>query len=257
MAIALGNVVKASFGTLFQTPPIALAAPAGLGTSLLDLIIGAITDNASGVHFDVPSDGTAYTSVVNANLVTSGSARGEAIIMKKVGAASPGSVNLSWSGGYNDQNAVACRSAWSGVDLTTPIDAQSASVTRGQTTGVVATPTMSVPAITTVTDGAVAIAWVAAAAQGNADPNAFAAVAGWTRLLAGAGEGGSPRIALGLYYKTVATAGTTGTCDMVFQNIASDPDIPWAGGMIALRPAAGGGGGGPTLRGVRANFLGL
>lgn len=256
MPIALVNSTKAATGGT-AAASLALTAPAGLNDTRLDLLIAAIRDSNSNSVISVGADGGAYTVMAGGNLNYNngfgGDITGDFVVARKTGAPSPGTTTVSWTAAT--RFAAGIRMAFSDVDLTNPIDAASGSLAVGTQTSAAATGLFTVPAITTVTDGALAIAYVIASASSGTDPLGFADVAGWTKLYAGDGYVGSSSISLGVFSKPIPAAGTTGNFNAVLNQGASESWYNFAGGMLALKPdplAFS-----PATPRVVANFLGL
>lgn len=254
MAITVGTPSVARSGVSLLSS-LAIPAPSGLDATMLDLVIAGTSDNLNDLTLALSNDGTAFTTVVSANMVTSGDRTGDILIARKTGAASPGNTTLSITGTYNSQGIAAARFGISGVNLTSPIDGTS-SITRGTVSGNPSTPTLSVAGITTTQANCLVIAWVLARAVSDADASGFGTVSGWTKHVGFQSEFTTPAVSLGVYSKTVASAGASGALDAVLNNGGNNTDYPWHGGMIAIAPA--GGGGGPTgPSGVLVNFFGL
>ena len=107
---------------------------------------------------------------------------------------------------------------------------------------------ISVAGITTTQANCLVIAWVLARAVSDADASGFGTVSGWTKHVGFQSEFTTPAVSLGVYSKTVASAGASGQLDAVLNNGGNNSNYPWHGGMIAIAPAGGGGPSGPTGR---------
>lgn len=246
MAIAVLSQADVKSGNP-QVSTLSLGAPAGLNATMLDLIVAACVDSGDGSNpITVSNDGTAYTLIATGNLDQTGM-QGDYASFRKTGASSPGSVTIGHPGPY-PRRGLAARFALTGVDLTGPIEAQSAALTEG--TAPDANPfTLTVPAITTLTNGSMVIAVVAASQAGT-----WADVAGWTIVYQGVSYTSSYAPSFVVYRKTIVTAGTSGNLPAVFTQdpILSDTGYNLIGGMFAIKSDGTSGGGGPGIIGARA-----
>ena len=66
---------------------------------------------------------------------------------------------------------------------------------------------------------------------------------GWSKAIAGHAQWASDTCSLGVFYKDIASAGTTGACAVTLGFATEGEAMSAAGRMIILQPAAGGGGG--------------
>lgn len=118
-------------------------------------------------------------------------------------------------------------SVWRGVDQTTPIDATTTeTVTSSGTSHVM-------PSITTVTDGAVVVSTIGASNDNGAGGSVFSSVSsGWGLIRSNGttlGNDGSAAHS----YKTMPTAGATGTA-----TYTTSAAVTCGGQVVALRPAS-------------------
>lgn len=93
----------------------------------------------------------------------------------------------------------------------------------------------TVPAITTATNGALAVVYVIATASSGDDPFGFDDVVGWTMHYAGNGYVGNSSVSLGVFSKPMPAAGSTGAFNAVLNQGGNEGWYNWAGGMFALK----------------------
>lgn len=245
MAIALASQANIFSGGT-STNAAAMTAPTGLGTSDLDLVfLGLANDWGTRSTASLGTDSGSYTATFNQNADNSGQIQAAILVGRKLGAASPGTTTPTWTG--EARLYAGTRTRWSGVDLTTPVPVVGslveATVTASTSSG---TTLLTVPAETTPVANCVAV--VPFVMSGRTDDNPIALNAsGWTKVIAGNANWSSSTVTSGLFYKLIASAGTTGTCAITASTATEGTDQSAIGGMLILQPAGGGGGGG-TVR---------
>lgn len=213
-----------------------MTAPAGLDDEALDTVLWGIGNTNSNSAISIGNDGGAYTVPFNASAITGASVRAGGAFGYKVGAASPGSTTVSWTA--DPRYHMGIRAAWSGVDLASPIDAQSGSVSTIEIASGVANPQITIPGITTITAGAEVLCGIAAGFLSDDNPAGFSAVSGWTKMIAGNAYWGTNTVSLALFRKSMPTAGAVGNL-VTALSATTNLDTAAIGFMIALRPAAG------------------
>lgn len=122
----------------------------------------------------------------------------------------------------------------SGADNTTPIDVIDTTGASGETAGAGSANSVTIPSVTTVTNDA--LAFVVVGFDDDDEPYVID-TGGWTtdfynESINGSGVNGTAGIIVG--YKSMATAGATGGCD-VYQDAAEG----YAGLQLAIRPSSG------------------
>lgn len=233
MAIVLASETIVNGGGGFANS-VTLAAPSGMGTGDLDLVIATFGCGV-GSSFSALSGYTALSGSPFA-IDNGGSSRGQLGIWYKSADASPSSCAPAWSS-YS-RNYIAGRWRVTGVDLGTPIN-----VIGTASEGAAApstSPTMTVAATTTTAANCMALCAFAWHTGLQGGPPCYTA-SGWTASgLNSFTQFASDRPSAVLFSKTIAAAGSTGTCVVDPENNADATSADWLGVIFALQadPAA-------------------
>lgn len=229
--------------------------PTGLGSGDLDLIVALVLSMASGKTVSIPSG---YTKIIE-----DGPSGGVLRIMAcwRHAEVTPADATIE-TDGTNLQRAAALRYRITGHDLTTPIDAVSAALTKDTDNMKDDPPSFTVGGITTATNDALVFATIFLQSSylldiGGGERFSVAepwSLAGLSRSITS--NSASNNAAGAIATRTLAASGSTGNCVFgVSANTIKDAAFPWTGGMFAIRSADPGGGPPPAVRRRRNGLL--
>ena len=208
---------------------VTLAAPSGMGTGDLDLVIATFGCGV-GSSFSALSGYTALTGSPFA-IDNGGSSRGQLGIWYKSADASPVDCAPAWNS-YS-RNYIAGRWRVTGVDLAGPIDVIG-TVAEGAAAPSTS-PTMTVTGATTTTANCLALCAFVWHSGLQGGPPSYTA-SGWTASgLNSFTTFGTDKPSAVLMSKTIASAGSTGTCVIDPENNADATSADWLGLVFALK----------------------